>query len=84
MPKLHYGGEIYELSPTVPGENIVNRIDQALVAGRALLGDTTVPTDTVLGLVTLKAGNYLLFTYSGALPIAIETDVLPDPATFIS
>jgi hypothetical protein len=80
MPQLHYGGKSYELAPTVAGENIVNRIDQALVAGRALVGDTTVPTNTVLGLTTLVNGNYLLFAFSGSLPIAIETDVLPEAA----
>jgi hypothetical protein len=74
VPKLHYAGQTFELSESGEDENIVNRIDQALNAGRSLVGNTTVPTNMVLGLTELANGNYLLFAFSGSLPIAIETE----------
>lgn len=74
MPKLHYAGQTFELAESTDGENIVNRIDQALTAGRTLVGNTTVPTNMVLGLTKLANGNHLLFAFSGSLPLAIETD----------
>jgi hypothetical protein len=74
MPQLHYSGQTFELSESGQDENIVNRIDQALTAGRSLVGNTTLPTNMVLGLTELANGNYLLFDFSGSLPIAIETE----------
>lgn len=81
MPKLHYAGQTFELAESGEGENIVNRIDQALTAGRTLVGNTTVPTNMVLGLTQLANGNHLLFAFSGSLPLAIETDALPVEAS---
>jgi hypothetical protein len=79
VPKLHYAGQTFELAASGENENIVNRIDQALTAGRALVGNTGVPTNMILGLTELANGNHLLFAFSGSLPIAIETDTI-EPA----
>ena len=74
MPKLYYAGHIFELSPTMPGENIVDRIDAGLAAGRALVANTKVPTNMILAVSQLANGNDLIFGFSGSLPIAIESD----------
>jgi hypothetical protein len=74
MPKLHYAGQTFELAESTPGENIVNRIDTALVAGRSLVANTKVPTNMILGVTPLANGNDLVFSFSGSLAIAIESD----------
>lgn len=74
MPKLYYAGHTFELAPTSPGENIANRIDLGLTAGRNLVANTKVPTNMVLAVTRLANGNDLIFGFSGSLPIAIESD----------
>jgi hypothetical protein len=74
MPKLHYAGQTFELAESTPDENIVNRIDAALVAGRSLVANTKVPTNMILGVTPLANGNDLVFSFSGSLAIAIESD----------
>lgn len=74
MPKLHYAGQTFELAASVGDENLANRIDDALVAGRALVAHTKVPTNMVLAVSRLANGNDLVFGFSGSLPIAIESD----------
>jgi hypothetical protein len=74
MPKLHYAGQTFELEASVEGENLANRIDAALVAGRKLVANTHVPTNMILGATRLANGNDLIFGFSGSLPIAIESD----------
>jgi hypothetical protein len=49
MPRLHYAGQRFELSESSQEENIVNRIDRALTAGRNLVGNTPVPTKMAEG-----------------------------------
>lgn len=74
MPKLHYAGQTFELSPSDGQENATSRIDDLLTAGRALVANTKVPTNMILGVVRLANGNDLVFGVSGSLPIAIESD----------
>ena len=74
MPKLYYAGHVFELVETAPGENIADRIDASLSAGRELVAHTKVPTNMVLAVTQLSNGNDLIFGFSGSLPIAIESD----------
>ncbi len=74
MPKLHYAGQTFELTASGDDDNLASRIDDALTAGRALVAHTKVPTNMVLGVTKLANGNDLVFSFSGSLPIAIESD----------
>lgn len=74
MPKLHYAGQTFELVATADGEDLASRIDEALTAGRALVANTKVPTNMILGLTPLANGNDLIFSFSASVPIAIESD----------
>jgi hypothetical protein len=74
MPKLHYAGQTFELESSSADENVASRIDDALNNGRALVGHTNVPTNMILGVTRLANGNDLIFSFSGSLPIAIESD----------
>lgn len=74
MPKLYYAGHVFELAATEPGENLADRIDQGLSAGRDLVANTKVPTNMILAVTRLANGNDLVFGFSGSLPIAIESD----------
>jgi len=74
MPKLHYAGQTFELSPSDGQENPINRIDDMLIEGRSIVGHTKVPTNMILGVARLANGNDLIFSISGSLPIAFESD----------
>lgn len=74
MPKLHYAGHTFDLAESAQDENVAERIDSALAAGRALIAHSKIPTDMVLGVTRLANGNDLIFSFSGSLPLAIESD----------
>ena len=74
MPKLYYAGQTFELEASESTEDISKRIDDALTAGRTLVATTKVPTNMILGVTKLANGHDLVFSFSGSLPLAIESD----------
>ncbi len=81
MPKLYYAGQVFELSPSKDGEDVPARMDKAMKDGHEIVGLTSIPAGMTIGRVDLANGNTLLFSISGSLPIAIESDALPVPSS---
>jgi len=79
MPRLFYGGQMFELAPSQEGTGVGERMNDAIAAGLELVGTSSIPAGITLGSVELANGHQLIFSVGGSLPIAIESDAQTPP-----
>ena len=74
MPRLYYGGHMFELAPSQEGTGVGQRMNAAISEGLELVGTSSIPAGITLGSVELANGHQLIFAVGGSLPMAIESD----------